>query len=368
MTDSKVSCQQCGGTGTYHYNDENHSRPCDKCCKHDNGWFLVKSAWVENHRIVRTDAGPLSAAFRASTDGEAQSLATAINDVVDYHARQPFDHKSAFADIERYRTMADELAVKCRDLENDVRRINFENDKLNNYAEYLNDANKQSAKEKSELVTNNYELKRMICKLDEDKALLKATIKSLSDEVEKLSTRPHPTPADGCRAKNEDHVVLYPKSVLFDWAAKNTFGVGGGTIDNGSSTTVMPPNPKDAYGKAKPSLSAIPASALIYLGQAMAYGARKYGLLNFRSTPVEALTYYDAAMRHLLSWVDGEEFDGVEGVEDEKHSGLPHLSHVMACAAILLDATRQGMLIDNRGIAGNVSSLIQAFTKVVARG
>ena len=120
------------------------------------------------------------------------------------------------------------------------------------------------------------------------------------------------------------------------------------------------PNPKDAYGKAKPGLSAIPPSALIHLGAAMADGAGKYGMFNFRRTKIEALVYYDAAMRHLLKWRDCEHYDS--------DSGVSHLGHVMACCAILLDAELQGKLIDNRGEAGRVGQLIDEMTTKKAEG
>ena len=120
------------------------------------------------------------------------------------------------------------------------------------------------------------------------------------------------------------------------------------------------PNPKDAYGKAKPGLSAIPPSALIHLGAAMADGAGKYGLFNFRRTKIEALVYYDAAMRHLLKWRDREQYDS--------DSAVSHLGHVMACCAILIDAELQGKLIDNRGEAGKVSQLIDEMTTKKADG
>ena len=120
------------------------------------------------------------------------------------------------------------------------------------------------------------------------------------------------------------------------------------------------PNPKDAYGKAKPGLSAIPPSALIHLGAAMADGAGKYGLFNFRRTKIEALVYYDAAMRHLLKWRDREQYDS--------DSAVSHLGHVMACCAILIDAELQGKLIDNRGEAGKVSQLIDEMTTKKVEG
>lgn len=113
-------------------------------------------------------------------------------------------------------------------------------------------------------------------------------------------------------------------------------------------------NPKTIYGAAKPSVSAIPPSALIHLGQAMAEGERKYGLFNYREKNVTASVYYNAAMRHLLEYWDGENVDV---------SGCHPLAHVMACCAIILDADLHKILNDDRGPKGDVHELIVALTK-----
>ena len=31
-------CPKCKGKGHYHY-DHNHGKPCELCCKHDEGWW-----------------------------------------------------------------------------------------------------------------------------------------------------------------------------------------------------------------------------------------------------------------------------------------------------------------------------------------
>jgi len=103
------------------------------------------------------------------------------------------------------------------------------------------------------------------------------------------------------------------------------------------------PNPKDLIGVTKvPSLSVIPSTALIELGRAMENGAKKYGHFNWREHPVKASIYVDAAIRHLMSWFDGE-----QNAED---SGVHHLGHAMACCGILLDAQFVGNLIDDRAL------------------
>ncbi|MAD95805.1 MAG: hypothetical protein CMB99_00615 [Flavobacteriaceae bacterium] len=113
-------------------------------------------------------------------------------------------------------------------------------------------------------------------------------------------------------------------------------------------------NPKTAIGRTKPAMvSVIPTASLLHLGEVMKLGATKYGPFNWRETPVPAEVYVDAAMRHLLSWFDGEDRD--------PESGMSHLGHVMACCAIIIDAQENGMLDDNRPKAGRVGQMIANF-------
>lgn len=89
----------------------------------------------------------------------------------------------------------------------------------------------------------------------------------------------------------------------------------------------------------------------------MANGEHKYGLFNWRHIPVPADVYYDAMLRHLLAWLDGEDY--------AQDSGCHHLAHVMACCAVVLDAREQGTLMDNRGVPGKAPGLIGKWTQVV---
>lgn len=114
-------------------------------------------------------------------------------------------------------------------------------------------------------------------------------------------------------------------------------------------------NPKTAVGINKPSLGPIPPAALIHLGHAMQDGAKKYGRMNWREHSVANSVYYDAIMRHLMAWWDGE-----DRAED---SGCHHLAHVMACCAIILDSIEQNNLIEDRPHKGSAPSLIKAMSK-----
>ena len=116
--------------------------------------------------------------------------------------------------------------------------------------------------------------------------------------------------------------------------------------------TALPDNnPKTAIGRLKPPLHAIPPTALVALGLAMELGEGKYGPMNWRQDGVSSSVYYDAAMRHLLSWWDGE--------DKAADSGIHHLAHVMACCSILLDAEVVCTLNDDRP-SGPTAALIEA--------
>jgi hypothetical protein len=114
-------------------------------------------------------------------------------------------------------------------------------------------------------------------------------------------------------------------------------------------------NPKTVLGTKKPSLSKVPASAVLYEALAMMNGAEKYGPYNWRTKKVTASVYIDACKRHLDAWFDGEE------VADD--SKVPHLGHARASLAILIDAIETGNVNDDRPPKGAAAALISRFTK-----
>jgi hypothetical protein len=99
-------------------------------------------------------------------------------------------------------------------------------------------------------------------------------------------------------------------------------------------------NPKDAVGVRKVPFSTVPARVVAELGLALLEGGRKYGRHNYRVVGVRASVYYDAALRHLAAWWEGEDLD--------PDSGLAHLTKAMACIAVAEDARHNGKLTDDR--------------------
>lgn len=99
-------------------------------------------------------------------------------------------------------------------------------------------------------------------------------------------------------------------------------------------------NPKDSIGIKKAPLSCCSMPVFHEVGFVMLSGARKYGRHNYRSVGVRASVYFDAAMRHLSSWFEGEDLD--------PESGVSHLVHVMSCMMVLRDAQIRGKMTDDR--------------------
>ena len=99
-------------------------------------------------------------------------------------------------------------------------------------------------------------------------------------------------------------------------------------------------NPKDAIGIRKAPLSTVPGNVLAEIGVAMLEGATKYGRHNYRHAGVRASVYYDAAMRHLIAWWEGEDLD--------PDSGMSHITKLLACMTVLRDSMHQDMWEDDR--------------------
>jgi len=113
-------------------------------------------------------------------------------------------------------------------------------------------------------------------------------------------------------------------------------------------------NPKTVLGSKKPALDAVPPIAVLQLGRAMSDGKAKYGPMNWREKRVTSSVYYNAAMRHLMAWWDGEDL--------APDSGVHHLAHAMACLAIVLDAESVGKLNDDRPTPGNFGATVETLT------
>ena len=111
--------------------------------------------------------------------------------------------------------------------------------------------------------------------------------------------------------------------------------------------------PKDRVSEHRPDL-ALPLRGVIEQAKAHADGARKYGRYNWREEAVAARVCLKAIRRHLELLEAGEDY-----AED---SGIHHLGHIMATAAVMLDAEMCGKLIDDRDYStGSIRLLKDAY-------
>ncbi len=104
-------------------------------------------------------------------------------------------------------------------------------------------------------------------------------------------------------------------------------------LNSAPSTEHKDTNPKDSVGCTKPPMHCIPTPVLFEVGMGMYEGGWKYRESNWRIIGVRASIYYDAALRHLTAWRDGEDIDPA--------SKIHHISKVMSCLAVLRDCQMQ---------------------------
>jgi hypothetical protein len=118
----------------------------------------------------------------------------------------------------------------------------------------------------------------------------------------------------------------------------------------GSITSTKPTNPKDAVGIRKAPMSTVPANVLAEVGVGLLEGATKYGRHNYREAGVRSSVYYDAALRHLFSWWEGEDIDPdtVNPDDPEGGEGLNHITKAICALVVFRDAQLNGKVTDDR--------------------
>lgn len=118
--------------------------------------------------------------------------------------------------------------------------------------------------------------------------------------------------------------------------------VSDGGFDPRNTTEIPSVNPKEAIGSSKLPMHLASPLAMAYMALGLANGALKYGKANFKATPVLCSIYMDGFMRHMMAWLEGEEYD--------QDDGAPHLGAALANLAIIIEARANGTLIDDRPI------------------
>ena len=73
----------------------------------------------------------------------------------------------------------------------------------------------------------------------------------------------------------------------------------------------------------------VPPLALKSMVEILTYGAQKYEPNNWKLVPDAKRRYFDAAMRHMWLWLEGEQID--------PETGKNHLAHALCNIAILYE-------------------------------
>jgi hypothetical protein len=131
-----------------------------------------------------------------------------------------------------------------------------------------------------------------------------------------------------------------PEPLTSDFYYFRKVGKFSNTNPEPAVSATKPTNPKDSIGIRKAPMSTVPANVIAEIGVAMLEGSAKYGRHNYREAGVRSSVYYDAAMRHLISWWEGEDID--------PDSGMSHITKVLACLTVFRDAMMRDMVTDDR--------------------
>lgn len=114
-------------------------------------------------------------------------------------------------------------------------------------------------------------------------------------------------------------------------------------------------NPKNIAARKRIKLALLPPAGVIHGAHACMFGAGRYGPYNWREKQIALMEYASAIKRHLDAWIDGENVSlNAEG-KPEAHP----LGHVIAGAAIMLDAMEMGNAIDDRPRRGPAGVLLR---------
>ena len=116
----------------------------------------------------------------------------------------------------------------------------------------------------------------------------------------------------------------------------------------GALASDAPLDPKAKYNGRKVNVQYVPPALIAACSEALDEGRIKYGCAKWRETKTEMMTYLGGVLRHIYSYIDGEDLD------PESLTGKTHLAGAVASLAILLDGIAMGNIVDNRPPKGPV--------------
>lgn len=113
-----------------------------------------------------------------------------------------------------------------------------------------------------------------------------------------------------------------------------------GDIPN--TNDIQATNPKDLSFGVKEPLSLVPPEFIRQVSRCMEDGVKKRSAYNWRQSGVSAMQLADKVLRHTLDFIDGKDI-----TDDSK---LSNLASAAADLAVMIDAQKYGVLIDDRPV------------------
>jgi hypothetical protein len=93
------------------------------------------------------------------------------------------------------------------------------------------------------------------------------------------------------------------------------------------------------FDDAKPPMDLLPSDALLEISKVLAFGAKKYAPHNWRSGFAWS-RLLAAALRHIHSFIDGQ--------DNDPETGCSHLAHAACCLLFMITHVKQGLGNDDR--------------------
>jgi hypothetical protein len=111
------------------------------------------------------------------------------------------------------------------------------------------------------------------------------------------------------------------------------------------------------YDNNKLRWSLVPEGVMDEVIQVLEYGAKKYAPDNWKHVPQATTRYYDAAMRHINAWWQGEGFDA-----ETKRS---HLAHAICCLMFLQWLEESSITEEDKAVIKNKMQYMQAVSEAM---
>lgn len=204
-------------------------------------------------------------------------------------------------DIAQYKGIARVVKTKLSDLELLRDCLATEIDKNQQLSEQLKKEREAHKKEK-DLAAANYDALR--AERDGLLALL---------AIQKQSEQSRPNPFDTHR---------YPPMVeRDDWLRKQER-----IMEKDKVTLAEGVGAKHDGGKLRYSL--LPKGTITEVLKVLEFGAKKYAPDNWMKVDNAQTRYYDAVLRHITAWYEGEKFD--------QETGVSHIAHALCCLHFLM--------------------------------